>query len=81
MAYATTKLHPDTNLLQSNQTPIQEAESLSVRREEVEEAAHSLKAGKSPGMDNTPSELLMNGGEATTTVLTTICKNIWETKK
>ena len=46
-------------------------------REEVEEAVHSLKAGKSPGVDNTPSEL-ENGGEAATTA---ICQEIWETKK
>ena len=34
----------------------------------MEEAVHSLKAGKSP--DNTPSELLKHGGKATVTVLT-----------
>ena len=33
-----------------------------VPREEVEEAVRSLKAGKSPGVDNIPSELLKNGG-------------------
>ena len=37
-------LRPDISLLQSNQTPKQEAESLPVLREE---AVHSLKAGKS----------------------------------
>ena len=41
----------------------------------------SLKAGKSPGVDNIPSELLNNGGEATTTVVTAICQKIWETKE
>ena len=46
------KLHPDTSILQSNQTPTQEAESPSVQREEVEEAVYSLTAGKSPGTDN-----------------------------
>ena len=49
--------------------------------EEVEEAVHSLKAGKSPGVDNVPSELLKNGGEGTTSALTAKCKKIWETKK
>ena len=49
--------------------------------EEVEEAVHSLKAGKSPGVDNIPSELLRNGGEATTTVMTAICQTISETKE
>ena len=69
-----------TNLLQSSQTSTQEAESLPVLREEVEEAAHSLKAVRSSGMDSISSELFKNGGEATTAVLTAICKKIWETK-
>ena len=71
------ELHPHylshnyhTSLLQSNQTPIQEAESLTVQREEVEEAVRNLKAGKSPALDSSPSELLKNRGKATTTVLT-----------
>ena len=63
------ELHPDTSLLQSNQTPTQE----------VEEAVHNPTAGKSPGVDNIPSELLNNGDEATT-VLTALCQKIWETK-
>ena len=41
----------------------------------------NLKAGKSPGVDNIPSKLLKNGGEATTIFLTAICLKIWETKK
>ena len=49
------ELHPDTSLFQSNQTPTQEAESLPVLREEVEEVVHSLKAGQSPGVDSNPS--------------------------
>ena len=49
-------------------------------REEAKEAVRSLKAGKSPGMDNIPSELFKNGGEAAT-VLTAICQKIWETKE
>ena len=65
-------LHPDTSLLQSNQTPTEEAENLPVLREEVEEAVRNLNAGKFPGVDNISSELLKNGGEATTTVLTAI---------
>ena len=49
--------------------------------EEVEEAVHSLKAGKSPGVDSISSEVLHNGGEATTTVLTAILQKTWETKE
>ena len=74
------ELHPDTSLLQSNQTPTQEAESLPVLREEDEEAMHSLNAIKSLGVDNIPLELLKNGGQATTTVLTT-CQKILEMKE
>ena len=44
------------------------------------EVVHSLKAGKSPGMDNIPCEMLKNGGETTATVLTAICQKIWKTK-
>ena len=73
--------HPDKSLLQSNQTPTQELESLPVLREEVEEAVRSLKAGKSHGVDNIPSELRKNGDKATTTFLTAICKKIWETNE
>ena len=75
------ELHPDTGLFQSKQTPTQKAESLPVFREEVVEAMHSLKAAKSPGVDNIPYELLKNGGEARTTVLTAICQKIFETKE
>ena len=32
-------------------------------------------------MDNIPSELLKNGGAATTTVLTAKSRKIWETKE
>ena len=52
--------------------PTQEAESLPVLREE--EVVHSLKAGKFPAVDNIPFELFQTRGEATTTVLTVICK-------
>ena len=40
------ELHPDTSLLQSNQSPTQQAESLPVPREEVEEAVCNPRAGK-----------------------------------
>ena len=62
----------------TTQIPSQEAESLRVLREEVEDAVHCLKAGESPGVDNISSE---NGGAVTIIVLTAICKKIWETKE
>ena len=75
------ELHPDTSLLQSNQSNTQAAESLPVLREEAEEAVRNSRAGKSPGVDNIPSELLKNGGKTTKTVLTVICQKIWEMKE
>ena len=39
-------------------------------REEAEEGVRSLKAGKSPGVDNVPFNLLKIGDEARTTVMT-----------
>ena len=68
------EFHPYTSLLQCNQSPTQEAESLPVLKEGVEEAVLSLKAGKSPGVDNDPSQLLKNEGEATRTVPTATCQ-------
>ena len=82
MAYTTTNsiqtLYPPTA---SNQTPAQEVERLPVLREEAAEAVRSLKTEKSPGVDNIPSELLKNGGEAATSVLTAIYQKIWATKE
>ena len=49
--------------------------------EVAEEAVYSRKAGKSPEVDNIPSQLLKNRDEATTTVLTLICQKNWETKE
>ena len=42
-------------------------------------AVCSLNAGKSPAVDSIISELLKNGGQATTTVLTAVCRKFWET--
>ena len=66
----------NTTSIQSSQTSAKEAESLPMLRVEAEEAVRSLKAGKSPRVDKIPSELLKNGGEATTTVLTAIYQKI-----
>ena len=74
------KFHPDTSLFQSNITPTQEPESLPVLREEVEEAVHNLKAGKSPEVDNIPTELLKDG-KHNDSPNTSMCQKIWETKE
>ena len=39
-----------------------------------------MKNGKSPGVDNLPSELIKNGGPAMIDALTVICRRIWTTK-
>ena len=72
------ELHQDTSLHHSNRNPTQEAESLLVLKEQVEEAVLSLKAEKSPGVGNIFSELLKTGGKQEE-VLTVMCQRIWET--
>ena len=47
--------------------------------EEVEAAVKLLKKGKSAGVDNIPSELLQQGGEATVNALLIIRNKIWRT--
>ena len=76
----TYELHRDTSLLQSIQTPREEAESLPSLGEEVEEVVRNLKAGKSAVVDNISSKLLKNGDETTITVLRKRCNNILETQ-
>ena len=48
-------------------------------REEAEIAVASLKNGKSARVDNTPAELVEDGGETMIDVLTEICNRIWRT--
>jgi len=50
-------------------------------RKEVEEAIRSLPAGKSPGADNIPAELLKHGGGCLVAVITSLSQKIWETKQ
>ena len=40
-----------------------------------------MQAGETPGVYNIPIELIKNGGEETTIVLTVICQKIWETEE
>ena len=74
------KANPDISLLQSSQTLTQEAESLCAEGRGREGCAQS-ESRKVQGVDNIPSELLENGDERITTVLTAICQKNWETKK
>ena len=52
-----------------------------ILKEEVEEAVRMLKAGKSPGVDNVPAELLKHAGSELVRLLTAICQRMWETKQ
>ena len=53
--------------------------SFPILESEVEAAIHALQIGKSPGVDNIPSELLKSGGDILKKLLTDICYKIWET--
>lgn len=50
-----------------------------ILRDEVETAIKSLKKGKSPGVDNIPTELVQAGGEDMIDTLLNICNKIWQT--
>ena len=48
---------------------------------EVRAAVNQLKTGKSPGLDNIPSELLKHSGEAGIHMIYKLCCQIWMTRK
>ena len=50
-------------------------------KDEVEFAVKSLKAGKSPGLDNVPAELIKNSGKNGITAIHNLCCSIWKTCK
>ena len=52
-----------------------------ILREEVVAAIKSLKKGKAAGLENIPSELMVNGGDSIVDLMHRICSNIWETSK
>ena len=57
------EIHPDTSLLQTDLPSTDGKDSLPTLKEELEAAACSLKLGKSPGVDNIPSEPVKSGGK------------------
>ena len=71
------KTNGDSEVL--NVPPASNVDNYPILRDEVEQAVNSLKHGKSAGVDNIPSELIKNGGEAMIDALTVICNKIWET--
>ena len=53
-------------------------DSYLILQEEVEAAAKSLNKGKSAGVDNIPSKLVQEGGEAVIDMLLISCNKIWQ---
>ena len=48
---------------------------------EVIHAIKSIKNGKSPGIDNVPSEILKVGGETLNDILTKLYQKVWSTNQ
>ena len=61
--------------------PTQQHQEPTPLLEEVDSAINSLKCGKSPGLDNIPSELLKCRMHEGTKALHFLCTRIWETCK
>ena len=71
------KANGDPSVLDCPQTDAEDDHP--ILRKGLEVAVHSLKKGKSTGVDNIPAELVQAGGEDVITALTTICNKIWQT--
>ena len=54
---------------------------LPILKSKVIRIIKSLKNGKSPGIDNVPSELLKGGGEALNDIITKLCQKVWSPKQ
>lgn len=67
--------------IENNETRDSEPAELLVLQEEVKRAVHSLKGGKSPGVDSVPAELLKQGEEETPKTPTVLCQRVWECKE
>ena len=74
-------INPDPSVLAHNEnhnTYIDD--ELPILESEVVNAIKTLKDGKSPGIDNIPSELIKHGGTAIIRMLTAICQKAWVSK-
>ena len=74
-------INPDIPLLQTNTLANKEVTILPILKSEVEYAIKKLKNGKSPGIDNVSSELIKEGGQVLTKLLTDLCQKILSTNK
>ena len=52
-----------------------------ILKSEVEHAIRSLKKGKSTGIDNITSEIIINGGSQMVIIMTLLCQKIWVKKE
>ena len=71
------KANGDPSVLDCPQTDTEDDHPILLKG--VESAVQLLKKGKSSGVDNIPAELAQAGGENVITVLTIICRKIWQT--
>ena len=75
----------DENLINNHQQCEEEENEFNIEniilREEVVAAIKSLHKGKAAGLDNIPSELIVNGGDSIIDLMHRICSDILETSK
>ena len=75
------ELKPDTSILKSKTSSVDETDNMQVMKEYVEEALRTLKGGRSPGADHIPAELFKLGGPEMIKVLATLNQRIWKTNE
>ena len=74
-------INPDPSVLAHNGNHnIDTDDELPILESEVVNAIKTLKEGKSPGIDNIPSELIKHGGTAIIRMHTAICQKAWVSK-
>ena len=74
-------INPDPSVLAHNGNHNTDTDDeLPIIESEVVNAIKTLNEGKSPGIDNIPSELIKHGGTAIIRMLTAICQKAWVSK-
>ena len=69
------QLHPDPNIIKNSHRNEQERDP-PILQTEIDDAIKKLKKGKSPGIDNVPSELIKSGGEELNKKFTKLCQKV-----
>jgi len=75
------ELNSDPSLVRNHHDSGENVTSPDILPMEVEAAIKGLKAGKSPGVDNVPSELIAHGGDSIKKAFNILCQKIWNKKK